>query len=317
LEKLPRDILEAFAVTVKRIEGQAEYMALRGMQILTWVYLAERLLSVEELLHALATKKEHLDLDRDNFVNRETFLENCMGLVIIDEQTSTVHLVHKSLQDYLSTRCDLFKNGHNTIAQTCLTYLKFQSVITRSEAMASKAENPEDVSNDLALVGYAACQWGHHLRKSGQEGSVVELAQKYLSMDPQKCFWSQWHLHRHIYGRYDSDTKSSVAWFSKLHIIAYFGTYSVLSKIAPAATEVDSKDSNNRSPLWWASSNGYKDVVRWFLENGAQPNSEDKDGQTPLSRAIEIGNKAVVEQLLIKGAKVDYFYKIVSESDRS
>jgi ankyrin repeat protein len=102
-----------------------------------------------------------------------------------------------------------------------------------------------------------------------------------------------------------------------LHIIAYFGTHSVLSKIAPAATEVDSKDSKNRTPLWWASSNGYKDVVWWLLENGAQPNSKDEDGRTPLSQAIEIGNEAVVEQLLIKGAKVDYFYKTVSESNQS
>jgi hypothetical protein len=176
LEKLPKSTSEVFAAQLQRIQRQSETRARRGMQVLTWVYVAERLLSVEELCHAIATKKEHSDLHWDNFVSRKTFLDNCLGLVIMDEQTSTVRLVHKSLQDYLETRDDLFKDEHSMIAQTCLTYLMFQSVITRSEAMAKKAKNPECVSNDLAFVNYAACQWGHHLRKSSQEGSVVELA---------------------------------------------------------------------------------------------------------------------------------------------
>ena len=81
------------------------------------------------------------------------------------------------------------------IAQTYPTYLMFQSIITRSVAMANKAEDPKDVSNDLALVKYAACQWGHHHRKSYQrEELVVNLVQTYLSMDPRKRYWSQWYL---------------------------------------------------------------------------------------------------------------------------
>ena len=52
-----------------------------------------------------------------------------------------------------------------------------------------------------------------------------------------------------------------------------------------------------------------------LLENGAQPDFKDENGWTPLSRAIGIGNVAVVELLLVKGAKVDYQYQIVSKFD--
>ena len=48
-----------------------------------------------------------------------------------------------------------------------------------------------------------------------------------------------------------------------------------------------------------------------LLKIGAQPDFQDENGGTPLSRVIETGNAAVIE--LLRGAKVDYQYEIVSE----
>jgi len=159
------------------------------MQILTWVHLAERRLSVEQLLHALATEEGDTDLCRDNFVSQESFLGKCLGLVVIDKQSSTVCLLHKSLQDYLGTQDDFFEDRHATIAQTCLTYLRFQSVIITSKDMANKAEDPGDALHDLALVKYAAREWGHHLRESRQaEEDLVKLARRYLYIGPQERY---------------------------------------------------------------------------------------------------------------------------------
>jgi ankyrin repeat protein len=305
---LPRTISEAFGATIKRIQEQSETRCLRGMQILTWVYLAERPLSVEELLHALATKKGYLDLDRkNNFLNPDRFLDNCLGLVIIDKQTSTARLFHKSLRDHLKARNDrdeFFKNGHNTIAQKCLTYLRFQSVVTHSEAMANKVKDRKDSSDDLILVEYAACHWGHHLRKSGQiEESTIKLAQTYLSMDLRKRYWSQWYLCKHISRCVEESVLTS---FSKLHIISYFGIHSVLPNELLQGTKLDAKDSKyGRTPLSWAAGNGHEMVVKLLLEKGADVDSRDRYGLTPLWHAAKWRRKAVVELLLENAVDVD------------
>ena len=56
-------------------------------------------------------------------------------------------------------------------------------------------------------------------------------------------------------------------------------------------------------------------AVELLLKNGAQPDLEDEDKCTPLSRAIERGNASITRLLLAQGAKIDYNYRIVSESD--
>jgi chemotaxis receptor (MCP) glutamine deamidase CheD len=73
------------------------------MDLLRWIFLAKEPLTIEELCHALAVEPGDADLDWDNFVDAQFLLECCLGLVIVDESTSTVRLAHKSLQDYFSS----------------------------------------------------------------------------------------------------------------------------------------------------------------------------------------------------------------------
>lgn len=100
-----------------------------------WAFLANRQLTVEELRHALAVEPDDTNLDWDNFVNVHFLLESCLGLVVVDESTATVRLVHKSLQDYLQmqyNQCLLFENGHNEIRDICLTYMLLDNYIPKS-----------------------------------------------------------------------------------------------------------------------------------------------------------------------------------------
>ena len=88
---------ETFDSTIARIKEQAKSSVEQAMRILSLVFLAETPLSVDELLHALATETDQRDIDRDNFPSQRTFLECCLGLVILDNETSTVRLVHYAL----------------------------------------------------------------------------------------------------------------------------------------------------------------------------------------------------------------------------
>jgi hypothetical protein len=94
------------------------------MDVLKWTFLANRKLSLEELRHALATEPGETVLDWDNFVEVQFLLDCCLGLVVLDESTKNVRLVHKSLQDYLKKEYDEgrnFEEGQKEITQICLT----------------------------------------------------------------------------------------------------------------------------------------------------------------------------------------------------
>jgi hypothetical protein len=116
---MPRALHAAFETTIERIQNQDPEMAQQGMNVLTWTFLANRQLTIEELRHALAVEPDDTNLDWDNFVDTHLLLESCLGLVVVDECTGTVRLVHKSLQDYLQMQYNHhlpFENGHNEIS---------------------------------------------------------------------------------------------------------------------------------------------------------------------------------------------------------
>ena len=285
LNSLQPSLTQTFRKTMDRIED-SKRTKINATNILTWIHLAERPLTVDELLHALAVKEEKEDLDRENLKDPSTFLSCCLGLATIDAETSTVRLVHLLLHEYFTERCRIFEQtleqGQAYITRTCLRYIMFQPLTvnllpqTGQDSPASEAQ----IRSLYPFLDYAASRWGHHLRNSGKrEESIVKLAQTYLSMDPQKRYWSQRSLCRHI-DRHES-LGSFVMSFSKLHIAAYFGINSVLSRLKLEDTELNSKDTMGRTPLTWA---------------------------------IERENTEMMQLLLHNHVKVEYWYKIVSES---
>ncbi|KAF2006368.1 HET-domain-containing protein [Amniculicola lignicola CBS 123094] len=70
--------------------------------------------------------------------------------------------------------------------------------------------------------------------------------------------------------------------------------------------EIDSKDSMDRTALWWASKNGCVDAVHSLLATGSVTiDSKGKGNNTPLCIATESGNDVIVRALLDKGANIN------------
>ncbi len=61
-----------------------------------------------------------------------------------------------------------------------------------------------------------------------------------------------------------------------------------------------SKDGN--TPLHRAAENGKLDVVKYFVENGADAKAANKDGKTPLHCAAENGHWHIEKYLKEKAA---------------
>ena len=66
--------------------------------------------------------------------------------------------------------------------------------------------------------------------------------------------------------------------------------------------DVNSRDTNGRTPLMEAVFGGHIDIVDELLKRGAHVNSQDNDGWTALMEAAAKGRSDLVRTLLVHGA---------------
>ena len=90
----------------------------------------------------------------------------------------------------------------------------------------------------------------------------------------------------------------------KLHIAAARGNLTLLQEL-PLETNINEKDSLEKTALFWATENGHERVVEYLLTHGAEVNAADKNGLTPLLIAAQNDHERVVEYLLTHGAEIN------------
>ncbi|RPB26204.1 hypothetical protein L211DRAFT_804942, partial [Terfezia boudieri ATCC MYA-4762] len=99
LASLPSELDDAYTRMVDRIRNSSSLSDL-GMRVLMWLHLARRPLKVGEIQHALAIERGDIALDWDTIPAPKRLLDCCLGLVLVDEETSTIRLVHYTLEEY-------------------------------------------------------------------------------------------------------------------------------------------------------------------------------------------------------------------------
>jgi len=169
---------DAYTASLARLRGQKGTKSLLGMKVLMWVLYSERLLRAEELCHALGVEIGSTHLDPDNIPALRTLLSSCQGLVTVEASSSTVRLVHFTLQEHLLSTPTLFHNPHSTIAEVCLTYLNFRCLWDLS--------TPNSVPPRMPLQEYASCYWGTHTRRDMTE-NAKKLARSFLNRQATQC----------------------------------------------------------------------------------------------------------------------------------
>ncbi|GMG48926.1 unnamed protein product [Aspergillus oryzae var. brunneus] len=294
LKTLPSDLGDAFAGTMARIEQQPHAQSEQAKKIIAWVYLAERPVSVDELLCSLAIEDDDKAFNPRGMPIRSTLINCCHGLVVIDQETTTVRLVHYSFQEYLCRQNQLFGvskvQWHNQIARTCLTLLSFPAM------------GDEHSRINLMLTPYAVTKWGHHLRRSEHlPDAPLRLAQNYLHTVSTGYSESLRLLYKDMYGSFFKEPSPC----STAHIVAVFGLHRVMLWSSSEAFFLDTKDIEGKTPLSWAAMLGHAAVVELLVEQGALIDSEDSYNRTPLMLSLENGKDAVAKLLINKGATID------------
>jgi len=283
---------DAYTETLSRIQAQPRSGSKIGMEVLMWVSHAQRSLHVDELCHALGVEGS-IDLDIRNIPAMQTLLAWTMGLVTVENSSSTLRLVHYTLQEYLSNNTNLFPNPHSIMAEVCLTYLNFPQVRSFSPTLSS-------VPSTAPFVKYASCYWGTHVRTETTE-SVKTLALKLLHGYDKHISSKVLLLHGVRAEERPFNADGAPMGFTGLHGAAYFGRLELtVALLETNKGDMLVTDCRGNTALSWASKRGHEGVVRALLER-CDVNSDTPGtgyNSAPLLWAAENGHEGVVRILL-------------------
>ncbi|KAF2732166.1 ankyrin repeat protein, partial [Polyplosphaeria fusca] len=116
----------AYKDAIQRIEGQLAGDHARAKEVLSWIAYAQRPLTTAEICCALAVEHTQEELDPENVPDVDDLVSVCAGLVVIDDRSRIIRLVHYTAQDYLERIMEVWNpRAQKEIASTCLTYLSF------------------------------------------------------------------------------------------------------------------------------------------------------------------------------------------------
>ena len=100
LTELPGELNSTYDQILKRINNQGEEDEELARSVLSWLTFARMPLTFTMLQQALAINPGDHNFNEDAIIHEESLLSVCAGLVIIDKETSIIHFVHYTTQEY-------------------------------------------------------------------------------------------------------------------------------------------------------------------------------------------------------------------------
>ncbi|VUC33634.1 unnamed protein product [Clonostachys rosea] len=291
-------LILAYEQVMRRITGQMPGMKDLALNVLMWITFAKRQLTIEELRHALATKKAQSHIDDGDLLDVVDMISVCAGLVTTDTESGIVRLVHFTTREYLmQTQSRWFACAEARIAATCAIYLSFDSF------GSGPCFGDDRLSERLRFspfYSYATLYWGHHAREDGSriqevidfltQKAKVESSSQVLMTPGESLFW-------------DIDDFSPNT--TGLHLAAFFGLVGATQALLQLTQHPNPRDSMSRTPLWYASQNGHLAVIKILVEAGCDLNAACKRGESALLAAVEGGHLDVTRMLVAAGIDVE------------
>ena len=322
LEALPKgsNALDgAYRGAMQRVDDQMEGFRILAKQLLGWLTYSERLMTVEEVQHALAIEPGTPDFDEENLGDIDEVVGFCAGLVIVDEETQIIRLVHYTTQEYFRRNGDrILASARQEIAISCLTYLLYDIFGTGWFHEAEEGNNSggdeweigerygwqsfESVkarAQKYPFLKYASRYWATHARICEQQ-NVKTLTMSLAKDERRISSASQVMLSVNQDAlSYELDITKSRHPLTAMHVIAYLGYPEMIKELLSHGFEVNSKDLAHRTPLWYAAHQGHEAVVELLLsQSHIEVNSKDDPDDTALHVAAALGHEAIVKLLI-------------------
>ncbi|KAI9848948.1 MAG: hypothetical protein M1837_005837 [Sclerophora amabilis] len=295
LKKLPKGpdaLAHVYKEVMERIKGQKPGFRELAEKVLCWVTYAKRPLTISELQYALAVEIGEPQLDKENLPEAEEMVSTCAGIVIIDQESNIIRLVHYTTQEYLENHIHgWIPNARTDIVVTCLTCLSFNILSPEGNCVTWKETQDELYHN--VFLDYAAHHWGHHafdIPNEPFQGLVMQFLQDEKKLSRATL------LMRNV--RYFFRMGLTQNW-SAMQVAAYFGLCEILTDLLANGAAPDWKNCNHKNPLLLAAAYGHEDLVKLLIDHrDVVIDSKDLLGRTPLSLAAVGGHEGVVRLLI-------------------
>ncbi|KAJ6496284.1 ankyrin repeat-containing domain protein [Mycena sanguinolenta] len=307
LKTMPGDLDGTYAEVVARINDQTPDDKTLAWLILSWMTHAKRPLRPAELKEALAVESGATELDPENFLDMDSILSVCAGLVIIHEEDDIISLVHYTVQTYLDRPAAVqFPHASTAITMTCITYLSFEGFIDKLNR-----DNPMNLFMKHGFLDYAVEYCFVHARGDPEE----QIKDEILAFLGNCSFW------RELWNRTKFPTISEARlWIAATfqleniccHLIEEDGSGNVLLEAASKGrTNVvqlllrGASRSENGHALVAAAGRGHDEIIQLLLDHGTDVDFRSRDGATALQSAAFHGCKRTLRLLLDNEADAD------------
>lgn len=241
----------AYRETIRRVESQPSGDVELAKNIISWITLARRPLTCDELRSALAVEPGTTELDPEALLGIEDLAAVCGGLVIVDGESNIVRLVHYTAQQHFESLMTAWNPAaHWNIALTCLTYLCFDVFKT---GPCVSDEDLEERMQENGFLDYAAKIWGEHVLPV--EEDMVHLTCSFIRHEELLLSATQ-VLYAPDF-QYPGYSQNYPRRTTPLHIAARFGLFRTSKTTMMESQDislVDAADSYGYTPLAVAAS---------------------------------------------------------------
>ncbi|KAG4439950.1 hypothetical protein IFR05_004576 [Cadophora sp. M221] len=293
----------------------------KASQLLQWICLAERPLSITELRFALACNEGSSIPDLKGCENSRDFVDSdermkrltkSLSGGLAEVRGSTVQLFHQTVKDFLRNQglrsllkptVDGLSNEQvigvceDNLARSCLAYLSFQEMLERA------TEAPENMENQFAFLQYATKYWILHSERAERHGTTQEYIVEKLESHP--VIFDVWKTLYHSVYQKDWRTRPHkdaglifVAASFNLQTVVYFLLQRNSSLVA-------STDESGDTPLHYAAREGHEQMVWMLVDFHADIEATNRWMSTPLESAAANGHEGIVKFLLQEGADIN------------
>ena len=268
-----------------------------------WVSCSKRPLSLDELRHALAVKSGMKSLDTRRLRPLKTLVDVCAGLVIVEEESKTVRLIHYTLQEFLQSHLGRVGNANIHMAQVCLEYLLFDDFVREIRSR----DELERLRQTMPFLSYAANHWGHHV--SGELSESAEIIQDKILEFLSDC--SRVDLNFHLISLEEAQFARWTAGYRHSSEIppilaaSYFGLEGVVQSLAKTPNSLSSRNCCGATALHWAVWKDKRRIVQISIHAGADMNARTENGDTPLHTAALRGHIVILDQLVTLGLNIN------------
>jgi len=279
---------------VGSLKAQHENSVALALNTLCWLTKAHRTLTINELQIAVAVQPNASKLDEE-FVPHESVLRDiCAGLVVIDDQSGTVRLVHFTVQQYILRKNVLPRVPESILAIGCTTYLAFDIF---GDDTSTSADSLRERLNANPLLDYATRYFTVHIRSCDEDltkYSFLRFLQRKRNVNLYVRIFALNEGRINLY--------SPQITHSPLHLAAEVGHCSVLEVLIGKRIATNDVDEEGRTALHYAAKEGQVNAVRLLLGKGYECDKKDQKGSTPLHHAAVRGQTVVIAELLSSGA---------------